>query len=69
MPTDSSGAWARSELGRHAELLGPEDLALLLRLVRQSQTWAYVDGLAGDAVGTLVLRHPDAAAAPDAWAR
>jgi 3-methyladenine DNA glycosylase AlkD len=56
-------------LARHAKLVGPDDLDLLLRLVRESRTWAYVDGLAGDAVGTLVLRHPNAAAALDAWAR
>jgi 3-methyladenine DNA glycosylase AlkD len=55
-------------LALHADLLVPADLDLLLRLVRESRTWAYVDGLAGDAVGTLVLRHPEAAADLDAWA-
>jgi 3-methyladenine DNA glycosylase AlkD len=52
----------------HAELLGPGDFALLQRLVRESLTWAYVDGLAGDVLGAVLVRHPDAAPQLDAWA-
>src|SRR5436309_9237193 len=55
-------------LASQAKLLEPGDLDLLMRLVRESRTWAYVDGLAADALGTLVLRHPHAASVLDAWA-
>ena len=41
-------------LERFARLLSVDDLALLERLVRESRTWALVDGLAGDVIGRLV---------------
>jgi 3-methyladenine DNA glycosylase AlkD len=49
-------------------LAGP-DLATVERLVRESLTWAYVDGLAGNVAGEIALRDP-AGAWPriDAWA-
>jgi 3-methyladenine DNA glycosylase AlkD len=50
------------------DLLGPVDLPLLQRLVRASETWALVDVLAGNVLGRLLVRHPEAAAALDAWA-
>jgi 3-methyladenine DNA glycosylase AlkD len=41
----------------HPRLLGVEDLGLVERLVRESKTWALVDGLATD-VGRIALKHP-----------
>jgi 3-methyladenine DNA glycosylase AlkD len=55
-------------LEARVDLLGPADLPLLQRLVRASMTWALVDVLAGDVLGRLLVRHPEAAAALDAWA-
>jgi 3-methyladenine DNA glycosylase AlkD len=50
------------------DLLGAEDLALIERLVRDSRTWALVDVLAGDVLGALLVRHPEAAGQLDRWA-
>jgi 3-methyladenine DNA glycosylase AlkD len=50
-------------------LVGPGDLPLLERLVRDSKTWAYVDGLAGDVLGELLIRHPRTAPKLDRWAK
>jgi 3-methyladenine DNA glycosylase AlkD len=44
------------------------DIDLVERLVRQSRTWALVDGLAGDVVGPLVERYPELGAVLDRWA-
>jgi 3-methyladenine DNA glycosylase AlkD len=55
-------------LEAYPELVRPSDLALLERLVRESKTWALVDGLAGDVTGALLVRHPNAAAKLDRWA-
>ena len=55
-------------LDTYAELLGARDLGLLQRLVRTSHTWALVDVLAGDVLGRLIVRHPNAAARLDSWA-
>jgi 3-methyladenine DNA glycosylase AlkD len=53
----------------HEALLGPDDLALLERLLRESRTWALVDGLAASVVGPLLDRCPEAAdALLDRWA-
>jgi 3-methyladenine DNA glycosylase AlkD len=59
------------------KLLGPADLPLLERLLRESLTWALVDGLAGDVVGGILAASPEAvtpvldrwAADPDFWIR
>jgi 3-methyladenine DNA glycosylase AlkD len=56
-------------LEAYPELVEPGDLRLLERLVRESKTWAYVDGLAGDVLGQLLVRRPDAAAELDRWAK
>jgi len=53
----------------HPELIGPRDLKLLERLVRESKTWALVDPLSGNVLGGLVDRHPKSAARLDRWAR
>jgi 3-methyladenine DNA glycosylase AlkD len=56
-------------LDRYPSLIGPADLVLLERLVRESRTWALVDALAGDVIGPLLVRHPRAASRLDRWAR
>jgi 3-methyladenine DNA glycosylase AlkD len=56
-------------LERYPSLIGPADLVLVERLVRESKTWALVDVLAGDVIGPLLMRHPGAAARLDRWAR
>jgi 3-methyladenine DNA glycosylase AlkD len=45
-------------LSRRDKVLGPDDLPLLERLIRESGTWALVDGLAGDVASAIVARHP-----------
>jgi 3-methyladenine DNA glycosylase AlkD len=52
-----------------APRLAASDLAILERLLRDSRTWAYVDGLAGNVAGEIALRDP-AGAWPriDTWA-
>lgn len=42
-----------------SDQLGPSDMTLLERFLREARTWALVDGLAASVVGTLVARHPD----------
>jgi 3-methyladenine DNA glycosylase AlkD len=42
----------------HPKLLAPADLSLIERLLRESLTWALVDGLAGDVVGGILVRAP-----------
>jgi 3-methyladenine DNA glycosylase AlkD len=37
--------------------LGPKDLLVIERLIRESKTWALVDGLAVNVVGEIGLRH------------
>jgi 3-methyladenine DNA glycosylase AlkD len=44
------------------------DLPLLERLLRESRTWALVDGLAASVVGPLVERFPALGAELDRWA-
>lgn len=46
-------------LHRFADRLGVADLPLIQRLVRESLTWALVDGLAGDVLGRLVSADAD----------
>jgi 3-methyladenine DNA glycosylase AlkD len=55
-------------LEAYPELVGPQDLPLLERLVREAKTWAYVDGLAGDVLGELLRRDPRVAPKLDRWA-
>jgi 3-methyladenine DNA glycosylase AlkD len=55
-------------LDARADVLEPEDLARIERLVRDSHTWALVDVLAGDVAGAVLLRYPEAAAVLDRWA-
>ncbi len=55
-------------LEAYPELVGPDDLPLLERLVREAGTWAFVDGLAGDVLGEVLVRYPRSAAKLDRWA-
>jgi 3-methyladenine DNA glycosylase AlkD len=55
-------------LEAYPERVEPGDLALVERLIRESRTWALVDGLAGDVTGRLLVRHPEAAGELDRWA-
>jgi 3-methyladenine DNA glycosylase AlkD len=51
-----------------ADRLEPGDVALLERLLRESRTWALVDGLAAGPAAALLDRHPHATAVLDRWA-
>ena len=55
-------------LDLHHRLLTAADLPLLERLIRESRTWAFVDGLAGDVVGRLLLADAGTPAILDRWA-
>ena len=55
-------------LDLYSDRLLPEDMAALERLLREARTWALVDGLAASVAGSLVERHPEAAAVLDRWA-
>jgi 3-methyladenine DNA glycosylase AlkD len=54
-------------LRMHRDRLGPTDLRLVERLIRDSRTWAYVDELAVAVAGRLVERFPDLRAILDRW--
>jgi len=49
-------------------LLAAEDSATVERLLRTSGTWALVDGLAADVMGSLVERFPQLLVTLDRWA-
>ena len=51
-----------------SDRLGPDDLPLLERLLREARTWALVDGLAPWVVGPLHERHPEVGVVLDRWA-
>ena len=55
-------------LEQNEELLRPADIKLLERLLRESRTWALVDGLAASVVGHLVERNPALVKVLDRWA-
>jgi 3-methyladenine DNA glycosylase AlkD len=55
-------------LEHRAAMLAPPDLALLEELLRDSRTWALVDGLAANVAGPLVERYPGLASTLDRWA-
>ena len=56
-------------LTRFADRLTVADLPLIEGLVRESLTWALVDGLAGDVLGRMVLADPDGVTpVMDRWA-
>ena len=51
----------------HPKLLGPADLPLIERLLRESMTWALVDALATDVVGGILARSPAVTPVLDRW--
>jgi 3-methyladenine DNA glycosylase AlkD len=51
------------------ELLEAADLEVIERMLRESGTWALVDGLAADVAGSLAARFPDLAQTLDRWAK
>ncbi|MCG6964766.1 MAG: DNA alkylation repair protein [Acidobacteria bacterium] len=55
-------------LEKHARLLAPADIELVERLLRESNTWALVDGLAPCVAGPLIDRVPELEANLDRWA-
>ena len=55
-------------LDANAGLLQPGDAALIERMLRTARTWALVDGLASNVMGTLTERHPELTADLDRWA-
>jgi 3-methyladenine DNA glycosylase AlkD len=55
-------------LKMHRRVLGVDDAALLERLLRESRTWALVDGLAASVVGPLTDADPAWGAWLDRWA-
>jgi 3-methyladenine DNA glycosylase AlkD len=56
-------------LEAHPRLLGPGDLGLIERLLRESRTWALVDGLAVHVVGSVLVARPaEVTPVLDRWA-
>jgi 3-methyladenine DNA glycosylase AlkD len=55
-------------LDTKVSLLTPADAALIERMLRTARTWALVDGLASNVMGTLTERHPELTADLDRWA-
>jgi 3-methyladenine DNA glycosylase AlkD len=50
-----------------AQTLRPPDIGLVERFIRESRTWALVDGLAASVAGDLVERYPELSATLDRW--
>lgn len=48
--------------------LGPQDLPMIERMIREGAMWALVDPLSGDVAGRIVLREAASAATLDRWA-
>jgi 3-methyladenine DNA glycosylase AlkD len=49
-------------------LLAASDVALIESFLRTSGTWALIDGLAADVMGSLVERYPELLPTLDRWA-
>jgi 3-methyladenine DNA glycosylase AlkD len=47
--------------------LGPDDMVVVERLLREARTWALVDPLAVKVVGALVVAHPELGSTLDRW--
>ena len=50
-----------------SDALRPTDMKLVGRLIRESRTWALVDGLAASVAGVLVERYPELSKTLDRW--
>lgn len=68
-PIHERRATAVALLERRRELVGPRDLRLLERLVRESRTWALVDPIAVHVLGGILTRYPRSAPRLNRWAR
>jgi len=66
-PVHELRAFAIELLIARQSLLAAGDLALLERMLRESNTWAYVDAIAIRVAGPLVERHPELATDLDRW--
>jgi 3-methyladenine DNA glycosylase AlkD len=55
-------------LDLRSDLLGPADMPLIEHMLRESKTWALVDGLAASIAGPLVERFPELGTTLDTWA-
>jgi 3-methyladenine DNA glycosylase AlkD len=55
-------------LEQRVSVLGPDDLPLLERFLREARTWALVDGIAPSVVGPLMERFPEVEDAVVRWA-
>ena len=55
-------------LDHRSHLLEPGDIELVERMIRESKTWALVDGLAASVAGGLVERYPELRGRLDRWA-
>jgi len=67
-PVHERRAAAVELLTRFVHLLEPADVPLLERLLRESRTWALVDGLSASVVSVLVDAHPrDLGTVLDRW--
>ncbi len=60
-------AGAVMALSKRVKLLAPEHIDVIERLLRDSYTWALVDGMAMDVVAPLVERHPELNGTLDRW--
>lgn len=67
MPVHDRRMAAVELLDAYAGSLEPGDLALIERLIRESKTWALVDGLAANIAGPLVQRFPQLNETLDRW--
>ena len=68
VPVHERRAAAVEALEASVGVLQADDLALLERLLRESDTWALVDNLAASVVGPLVERNPALGVTLDRWA-
>ena len=59
---------AQMLLIQNPALLGPADVPLIERMLREARTWALVDSLAADLMGSLVERCPELTSVLDRWA-
>ncbi len=50
------------------DLVGPQDFGFIEKLIRESKTWALVDGLATQVAGNILANYPNEAPTLDRWA-
>ncbi len=55
-------------LDLYGDRLGPADVPVIERMLREARTWALVDGLAANVVGRLADRHRELGSVLDHWA-